>query len=62
MPVNKKDNKKNAPVEKRDSAIVPQKEQSQGKPKGTKTKVSSNETDGNRVNALSTAGKKKKPK
>ncbi len=59
MPVNKKDNKKNAPPEKRDSAIVPTKDEQNKKqiPKGTQTTPANK-----RVNALSTAGKKKKPK
>lgn len=59
MPINKKDNKKNAPPEKRDSAIVPPKEDANKNPlrKGTQKTVKKQ-----RINALSTAGKKKKPK
>ena len=60
MPVRKHDDKKNAPVEKRDSAIVPPKEEaSKQKPQSNTSKKKVSDT---RVNALSTAGKKKKPK
>lgn len=58
MPINKKDNKKNAPKEKRDSAKVPQKEKTGKKLSVGKTKEIPAK---NRVNALATQGKKKKP-
>ena len=59
MPVNKKENKKNAPPEKRDSAIVPTKEEV-----GKKVLSSDmqKKVGTQRINALSTVGKKKKPK
>jgi hypothetical protein len=59
MPIKEKDNMKNAPVEKRDSAIVPKKEDA-GKPKLNVKKTKANA--GKRVTALSTSGEKKKPK
>lgn len=60
MPVKKHDNKKNAPMEKRDSAVVPTKENAL-KPK-VKMEAHHARTMDKRVNALSTAGKKKRPK
>ena len=59
MPVNKKDNKKNAKQEERDSAIVPKKSEVGKKniSMGTKKTISNK-----RVNALSAVGKKKKLK
>jgi hypothetical protein len=59
MPVKKKENLKNAPQEKRDSAIVPTKDEvSKSRPRqGTQKTITKQ-----RVNALSTAGKKKRPK
>ncbi len=60
MPVNKKDNKKNATQEERDSALVPTKD-SVGKKKPTSNKTLK-ETPNQRINALSTVGEKKKPK
>ena len=59
MPVNKKDNKKNAPQDKRDSAIVPTKDETRKKPIQIETQI---KTPKQRINALSTAGKKKRPK
>ena len=59
MPVDKKDNKKNAPVEKRDSAIVPKKEEAgKNQIRTGNDKINTKQ----RINALSTVGKKKKPK
>lgn len=59
MPINKKDNKKNAPAEKRDSAIVPSKDEANK----NQIRVGTQKTIlKQRVNALSTVGKKKRPK
>lgn len=59
MPVKKHANRKNAKQEDRDSAIVPTKEDAGKKPI---PKANSKTIVEQRTNALSTAGKKKKPK
>ncbi len=59
MPVNKKDNKKNSTQEERDSAIVPTKDKTGKKPNSSGTQKN---IPTERVNALSTVGKKKSPK
>lgn len=59
MPIKKHDNKKNAPVKKRNSAKVPKKEESSKWARfwnTAKIKVSNL-----KVNALAVVGKKKKP-
>ncbi|MBA2369186.1 MAG: hypothetical protein H0V82_09210 [Candidatus Protochlamydia sp.] len=61
MPVNKKDDKKNAPVQKRDSAIVPKKEEAGKGGKPEKTSNTQSSISNKPVTALSTQGKKKKP-
>lgn len=59
MPINKKDNKKNASQEERDSAKIPTKE-AVGKKQILSGPQKTLSTP--RINALSTVGKKKKPK
>jgi hypothetical protein len=59
MPIHKKDNMKNAPIEKRDSAIVPKKEEAHRLPKVPEPTAAYTPR---RVTALATAGRKKRPK
>lgn len=59
MPVKKHDNKKNAPVQKRDSAKVPRKEEAL-QPQ-LKTQKRNSKVSDKRVNALTAVGKKKRP-